>query len=160
MFYITLFFCSLQDSTLPRHIRHFLPGYMWLKVLSKSIDAFKKTKETMPQAIEFLQMLINQDCHMKNRKGLWFGELIKIEMYHMKNLDASVALLSNAVSYKSLTEVDRLDLLDRAEMLDKRKTAISKSTKATVRHILDNILNKARPTSQTSSITIEGMLCG
>ncbi|KMQ96585.1 coiled-coil domain-containing protein mtmr15 [Lasius niger] len=151
---------GLQDSTLPRHIRCFLPGYMWLKVLSKSIDAFKKTKETMPQAIEFLQTLINQDCHMKNRKGLWFGELIKIEMHHMKNLDASVALLSNAVSYESLTEVDRLDLSDRAEMLDKRKTAISKSTKATVRHILDNILNKARPTSQTSSITIEGMLCG
>lgn len=160
MFYVTLFFCSLQDSTLPRHIRCFLPGYMWLKVLSKSIDAFKKTKETMPQAIEFLQTLINQDCHMKNRKGLWFGELIKIEMHHMKNLDASVALLSNAVSYESLTEVDKLDLLDRAEMLDKRKTAISKSTKATVRRILDNILNKARPTSQTSSITIEGMLCG
>ncbi|KAL6425458.1 hypothetical protein ACFW04_009559 [Cataglyphis niger] len=151
---------SLEDSTLPRHIRCFMPGYLWLKVLSKSVDAFKKTKETMPQAMEFLRTLINQDCHMKSRKGLWFNELIKIEMYHMKNLDASVALLSDAISHGSLTEVDKLDLLDRAEMLVKRKTGINKCTKATVRHILDNMLNKARPISQTCSITIEGMLCG
>ncbi|XP_029175953.1 fanconi-associated nuclease 1-like isoform X2 [Nylanderia fulva] len=150
---------SLQDSTLPHHIRCFMPGYMWLKVLFKSIEAFKKTKETLPQAIEFLRMLINQNCHMQNRKGSWFSELIKIEVYHMKNLDSSVALLSDAVSHKSLTEVDRLDLLERAEMLVKRKTAISKNTKATVQHILDNVLNKARPTSQTSSITIKGVLC-
>lgn len=137
-----------------------MPGYLWLKVLSKSIDAFKKSKETMPQAIEFLRMLIDQDCHMKSKKGLWFNELIKIEMYHMKNIDGSVKLLSEAVLHKDLTEVDRLDLLDRAEMLDKRKTAISKCAKVTVRHILDNMLNKVRPTSQTCSITTEGMLCG
>lgn len=136
-----------------------MPGYLWLKVLSKSIDAFKKSKETMPQAIEILRTLIDQDCHMQSKKGLWFNELIKIEMYHMKNIDGSVALLSEAVSHKDLTEVDRLDLLDRAEMLVKRKT-ISKCAKATVRNILDNMLDKVRPTSQMCSITIEGMLCG
>lgn len=152
------FFCSLQDSILPHHIKCFMPGYLWLKVLSKSIDAFKKSKE-MPQAIEFLRTLIDQDCHMKSKKGLWFNELIKIEMHHMKNIDGSVALLSEAVSHKDLTEVDRLDLLDRAEMLVKRKTA-SKCAKATVRHILDNMLDKVRPTSQMCSITTEGMLCG
>lgn len=160
MFYVTLFFCSLEDSTLPRHIRRFMPGYLWLKVLSKSVDAFKKTTETMPRAVKFLRTLIDQDCHMKSRKGSWFNELIKIEMYHMKNLDASVALLLDAASHESLTKVDRLDLLDRAEMLVKRKTGINKCTKATVKHILDNMLNKARPISQTCSITIEGMLCG
>lgn len=152
------FFCSLQDSILPHHIKCFMPGYLWLKVLSKSIDAFKKSKE-MPQAIEFLRTLIDQDCHMKSKKGLWFNELIKIEMYHMKNIDGSIALLSEAVSHKDFTEVDRLDLLDRAEMLGKRKTA-SKCAKATVRHILDNMLDKVRPTSQMCSITTEGMLCG
>ncbi|XP_072747901.1 fanconi-associated nuclease 1 [Anoplolepis gracilipes] len=151
---------SLQDSTLPRHIRRFMPGYLWLKVLSKSVDAFKKTKETMPQAMEFLRILIDQDCHMKSRKGSWFNELIKIEMFHMKNLDASVALLSDAVSHESLTEVDRLDLLDKAERLVNRKTTISKCTKVIVRHILKNGLDKARPTSQTCSIIMEGMLCG
>ncbi|EFN62889.1 Coiled-coil domain-containing protein MTMR15 [Camponotus floridanus] len=149
----------LQDSILPHHIKCFMPGYLWFKVLSKSIDAFKKSKETMPQAIEILRTLIDQDHHMKSKKGLWFNELIKIEMHHMKNIDGSVALLSEAVSYKDLTEVDRLDLLDRAEMLVRRKT-ISKCAKATVRHILDNMLDKVRPTSQMCSITIEGMLCG
>lgn len=154
-----LFFCSLQDSTLPRHIRRFMPGYLWLKVLSKSIDAFKKTKETLPQAREFLRMLIDQDCHMKSRKGSWFNELITIEMHHMKDPNASVAVLLDAVSHENLTEVDRLDLLDKADRLVKRKTVISGSAKATVKDILGNVLNKARPTSQTCSNTIEGMLC-
>lgn len=134
-----------------------MPGYLWLKVLSKSIDAFKKSKE-MPQAITFLRTLIDQDCHMKSKKGLWFNELIKIEMYHMKNIVGSVALLSEAVLHKNLTEVGRLDLLDRAEMLAKRKI-ISKCTKATVIHILNNVLDKVRPTSQPCSITVNGMLC-
>ncbi|EZA59668.1 Fanconi-associated nuclease [Ooceraea biroi] len=150
---------SLEDSTLPQHIRHFLPGYMWFKVLSKSVDAFKKTKETMPQAIEFLQMLINQDCHMRGKKGRWYNELIKIEMYHRKNLDGSVTLLSDAVLCDSLTEVDRLDLLDRAERLVKRKSGITQRTKNTVKQMLDSTLSKARLTSEQSSVTIEGTLC-
>ncbi|XP_024874782.1 fanconi-associated nuclease 1-like [Temnothorax curvispinosus] len=149
---------SLQNSNLPHYIRHFMPGYMWLKVLSKSIDAFKKMKETIPLAIEFLRMLINQDCHMKHRKGQWYSELIKIEMFHRKNLEASVAVLSDAMTYESLTEVDRLDLLDRAEKIVKRKSGISQHAKAFVKRMLDNGF-RTQLTSSTS-ITIKGTLCG
>ncbi|XP_020291631.1 fanconi-associated nuclease 1-like [Pseudomyrmex gracilis] len=149
---------SLKDSALPQHVRHFMPGYMWLKVLSKSIDAFKKTKE-FSKAIEFLQTLINQQCHMKNKKGQWYCELIKIENFHKKNLDDSVALLSKAVKAKNLTEVDRLDLLDRAEKLVKRKTGISQQAKEAAKNILDNVLNRARPTHHINNNTIQGTLC-
>lgn len=136
-----------------------MPSYMWLKVLYKSIEAFKKTKETMPLAIKYLQILIDQDCHMKHRKGQWYSELIKIEMYHRKNLEASVALLTNAMSYKNLTEVDRLDLLDRAEMIVKRKSGISERAKDTVKCMLDNEFSRIQLTPPSYS-TIEGTLCG
>lgn len=151
--------CSLKDSTLPRHIRHFFPGYTWLKVLSKSVDAFKKSKETMPQATEFLRMLIDQDCHMRGKKGQWYSEWIKIEMHHRKNIDTSVRLLSSAVSYDNLTEVDKLNLLDRARMLIKRKSGIGQCAKDTLKQIVDSTLDKARLTFQPGSVTVEGTLC-
>ncbi|XP_012532751.2 fanconi-associated nuclease 1 [Monomorium pharaonis] len=147
----------LRDSSLPHHIRHFMPGYMWLKVLSKSIDAFKKTEEMMPLAVKFLQMLIDQNCHMKHRKGQWYLELIKIEMYHKKDLEASVALLSNAVMYNSLTEVNKLDLLNKAEIIVKRKSGINKRTKEIVKHILDNVFLRIKLTSPNNTI-IKGTL--
>ncbi|XP_011861441.1 PREDICTED: fanconi-associated nuclease 1-like isoform X2 [Vollenhovia emeryi] len=152
-------FLALEESLqeLPHHIRHFMPGYMWLKVLYKSIDAFKKT--TMTQAIEFLQMLINQNCHMKHRKGQWYGELIKIQMYHMKNIVAGVTLLSDAITCESLTEVDRLDLSDRAELIIKRKSGISKHERATAQQILDKVFSRTQLMPQ-SSITIIGTLHG
>lgn len=134
-----------------------MPGYMWLKVLYKSIDAFKKTKETMPLAVEFLRMLINQDCHMKHRKGQWYSELIKIEMYHKKDFEASITLLSDAMTCESLTEVDRLDLLDRAKMIGKRKSGISEYSKVTVKDMLDDMFSRTQPTFQ-NSITIKGTL--
>jgi len=112
----------------------------------------------MPQAIKFLHMLIRQDCYMRDKKGQWYAELIKIEMYHRKNFDIAVELLSNAVSCNSLTKVDKLDLLNRAELLIKRK-GISQYTKDTIKQILDGALNQVRPTSQMNSIIIEGTLC-
>lgn len=136
-----------------------MPCYIWLKVLSKSIDAFKKTEETMLQAIEFLNSLINQNCHMRNKKGQWYNELIKIEMFHRKNFDNSVTLISKAVLCENLTTVDKLDLLDRTERLIKRKSGISENIKNNLKITLDNTLNKTQLISDTNSITIEGELC-
>jgi len=113
----------------------------------------------MSLAIEYLLMLINQDCHMKHRKGQWYSELIKIETFHRKNLEASVALLSNAMSYENLTEVDRLDLLDRAELINKRKSGISNLVRDAVKYMLDNVFSRTWLTCQ-NSITINGTLCG
>ncbi|KYN02574.1 PREDICTED: fanconi-associated nuclease 1-like [Cyphomyrmex costatus] len=148
---------SFQDSSLPHHIRHFMPGYIWLKVLSKSIDTFKKSKETLLQALTFLRMLIEQNCHMKHRKGQWYSELIKIEMFHRKNFEASFLFLSEAVLYQNLTEVDKLDLLERAKKIDRRKSGIDKRIKDAVKMLI-NEFSKIQLTFQNSK-TIEGILC-
>lgn len=86
--------------------------------------------------------------------------MIKTEMYHRKNLDASVALLSDAVSRLSnLTEVDKLDMLERAEMLARRKSDISQDAKTTVKLILNDDLSQARLKSEIETVTIRGILC-
>lgn len=136
-----------------------MPGYVWLKVLHKSIDAFKKSKDTLPKAIEYLNTLIRQDCHMKHRKGQWYVELIKIEMFHRKHLDDSVTLLSDAITYKDLTEVDKLDLLERAEKLAKRKSGIDQYARNVATNIV-NALGKMQLISPPNSITIKGTLYG
>ncbi|XP_018350909.1 PREDICTED: fanconi-associated nuclease 1-like isoform X2 [Trachymyrmex septentrionalis] len=149
---------SFQDSSLPHHIRHFMPGYIWLKVLSKSIDAFKKSKETLSQAIQFLLILIEQNCHMKHRKGEWYNELIKIEMFHKKNFEASFMFLSQAMLCENLTEVDEFNLFDRAKKIDKRKSGIEKRTKNSVKIMLNSVFSKIQLTHQNSK-TIEGTAC-
>ncbi|KAG5329838.1 FAN1 nuclease, partial [Acromyrmex charruanus] len=150
---------SFQDSSLPHHIRHFMPGYVWLKVLSKSIDAFKKSKETLSQAIKFLLILIEQNCHMKHRKGQWYSELIKIEMFHRKNFEASFMFLSKAILCENLSEVDEFNLLDRANKIYKRKSGIEKRTKNSIKIMLDTVFNRIQLTHQNSK-TIEGTACG
>lgn len=155
----TIFIYSLKNSALPNYIRYFMPGYTWLKVLYKSIDAFKKTKDTLPQAIQFLRILVRQKCHMEHRKGQWYNEWIKIEQYHRKDPNASVGLLKKAVLQKSLTRVDRLDLLEKAEKLAKRKSNIDQRAKDSAERILRNELSGARLTSTISSVTIRGAMC-
>ncbi|KYM87539.1 Fanconi-associated nuclease 1 [Atta colombica] len=150
---------SFQDSSLPHHIRHFMPGYIWLKVLSKSIDAFKKSKETLSQAIKFLLILIEQNCHMKHRKGQWYSELIKIEMFHRKNFEASFMFLSKAMLCENLTEVDEFNLLDRAKKIYKRKSGIEEKTKNSVKIMLNTVFSRIQLTHQNSK-TIEGTVCG
>ncbi|XP_018306872.1 fanconi-associated nuclease 1 isoform X2 [Mycetomoellerius zeteki] len=151
---------SFEDSSLPHHIRHFMPGYIWLKVLRKSIDAFKKSKETLSQAIKFLRILIEQNCHMKHRKGQCFNELIKIEMFHRKNLKASFIFLSEAVLYENLTEVDEFDLLDRAKKIYKRKSGIEKTIKDEVKIILNTSFSRIQQLTFQNSKIIEGTACG
>ncbi|XP_018370527.1 PREDICTED: fanconi-associated nuclease 1-like isoform X2 [Trachymyrmex cornetzi] len=150
---------SFQDSNLPHHIRHFMPGYIWLKVLSKSINAFKKSKETMSQAIKFLRILIEQNCHMKHRKGQWYSELIKIEMFHRRDFEASFMFLSKAMLCENLTKVDKYDLWDRAKKIDKRKSGIEKTTKDSVKTMLDTKFSEMQLAHQNSK-TIEGTVCG
>lgn len=96
---------------------------------------------------------------MKHRKGQWYIELIKIKRHHEKNLEASVAILSDAVLYENLTEVDRLDLLDAANLIHKRKSGINKRTKDVVKDILDNMTRWTQFTCPNTT-TIEGTVCG
>lgn len=119
------------------HVRRFMPGYIWLKILSKSIDAFKKNKDTT-QAVKILKFLINQDCHMHAKKGTWYKELVIIEMYHHKNIEVSADIIMEALGNKHLSQVDIIELIDRGNKILKKKTGVESTTKARLNKLLDH----------------------
>lgn len=125
-------------SSLPTHVKKFFPRSVWTKVLSKSIDAFKKSPETIGDAVKYLQALINQKTY-GSYLGRWYRELTLIEMHHRKDLQASAVLTLDALSQENLTAVDVMDLLERAKKLVRRKTGINSETKSLIRDVLETL---------------------
>ena len=120
-------------------MKKFFPRSVWTKVLSKSVDAFKKSPETMEHAVKYLQALINQKSYGKSYLGRWYRELSLIEMHHRKDLQASAILTLDALSQQNLTEVDVMDLLERAKKLVRRKSGISSETKNLIKDVLETL---------------------
>ncbi|KAF7411508.1 hypothetical protein HZH66_000404 [Vespula vulgaris] len=147
---------SLEDYVLPSHISHFMPGRLWLKILSKSIDAFKKVKETLPFAIEILHKLINQNLYMQRKKEAWYAELALIEMYHNRNLEASAKITLESLKIENLSEVGTAELLERAKKLVKRKTGISNTTLTNIKITLKFM--ESNFTSSILNTTVEATL--
>ncbi|XP_076240730.1 fanconi-associated nuclease 1 isoform X2 [Calliopsis andreniformis] len=129
----------LKTSVLPMHVRRFMPGYIWLKILSISVDAFKKNKDKK-QVIEILWFLINQDCHMQTRKGAWYNELALIEMFHHKNVESSAGIIMQALN-ENLIQVDKIELIERGNKILKKKTGVQPITKVQLEQVLDNHIN-------------------
>lgn len=119
-----------------------MPGYSWTKLLSRSIDAFKKTPETIPEAINALKTLIDEKDFTQSSRGRWYSELALIEMHHRKDLESSATLTIHALQQDSLTEVDISDLLERLKKLLRRKNGISKETRMLVQEAQENIEKK------------------
>ncbi|KAK2577223.1 hypothetical protein KPH14_003369 [Odynerus spinipes] len=132
---------SLEDSMLPLHIRHFMPGYLWLKTLSKSIDAFKKVKLMLPFTIQILHTLIKQNCHMQSKKGTWYAELALIEMHHNKDLEASAKVVLESLKVENLSEFGTAEILERAKKLVKRKH-LNNTTLNSIQTMLKSMENK------------------
>ncbi|KAL2740672.1 fanconi-associated nuclease 1-like isoform X1 [Vespula squamosa] len=147
---------SLENYVLPSHISRFMPGYLWLKILSKSIDAFKKVKETLPFAIEILHKLINQNFYMQRKKEAWYAELALIEMYHNRNLEASAKITLESLKIENLSEVGTAELVERAKKLVKRKTGISNTTLANIKITLKFM--ESNFTSSILNTTVEATL--
>ncbi|KAL7295466.1 hypothetical protein TKK_0011118 [Trichogramma kaykai] len=165
-----------ENSTLPLHVRKFVAEYSWLKVMSMSVDAFKKSPETIPEAVTILKTLIDDKLFSQSSRGKWYSELALIEMHHLKNLENSAALAIHALQQNTLTEVDVSDLVDRLRKLTRRKTGLSKETRELVeKTLLDveekglvpqpantkiikaNMANRAESTGKSTwSITING----
>ena len=124
------------------HIKKFKPEYLWAKVLSKSVDAFKKTPETIPEAVEILKTLINQKHLIQTSQGKWYNELALIQMHHCKDLEASATLTIHALEQDSLTQVDVSNLFERLRKLMRRKTGISKETKDLIQKAQKKIESK------------------
>lgn len=137
------------------HVRYYMPGYIWLKILSKCIEAFKKNKDKK-RVVEILSFLLKQNCHMLSYKGKWYEELALIEMHHHKNIEISASIIIQALNTENLTQVDKVILIDRANKIVKKKI-IKSITKTTINKILDdNILHmpKYKPTSIIINATV------
>lgn len=147
-------FYSQGESTLPLHVKKFAPEYTWIKVLSKSIDSFKKTQETIPEAVSILKILIDEKHVSQSSKGRWYSELALIEMHHLKDLESSAALALHALQQDTLTEVDVSGLLDRLRKLMRRKNGISQETKALIQKTQEDIENKGLAPQPTVTKTI------
>ncbi|XP_047357457.1 fanconi-associated nuclease 1-like isoform X1 [Vespa velutina] len=150
-------FTCLENYVVPLHISRFMPGYLWLKILSKSIDAFKKVKETLPFAIEILHKLINQNFYMQRKKETWYAELALIEMHHNKNLEASAKITLKSLKIETLSEVGTAELLERAKKLVKRKNGISNTTSTNIKTTL-KFMNSKLKSPILNTITVEATL--
>lgn len=137
------------------HVRYYMPGYIWLKILSKCIEAFKKNRDKK-RVVEILSFLLKQNCHMLSHKGKWYEELALIEMYHHKNIEISASIIIQALNTENLTQVDKVNLIDRANKIVKKKI-IKSITKTTVNKILDDYIPhmpKYKPTSIIINATV------
>ncbi|XP_076763622.1 fanconi-associated nuclease 1 [Xylocopa sonorina] len=147
------------NSALPMHVKRYRPAYTWLKILSKSVDAFKKTKdaEDTNRAVEILKFLLNQDCYLHSYKGEWYAELALIEMFRHKTLETSASTVLKALNEENFTRVDKVNLMERARKIFKRKTGVNASTKAAIDEALQNNISYT-PKYKTASVTIDGIL--
>ncbi|KAG7210360.1 hypothetical protein KM043_011895 [Ampulex compressa] len=149
---------SSKNPMLPSHVKHFMPEYIWLKLLSKAIDAFKKTTETLSEAVNILNLLLKQKSYMQHRKGTWYAELALIEMFHRKDIGASARITIQALKEPNLTEVDRVDLLERAKKIAKRKTKINEDVRLYIQEELNNQSCRMIPRSTIIFNTIKAMV--
>ncbi|XP_031832687.1 fanconi-associated nuclease 1 isoform X2 [Nomia melanderi] len=129
-------FLRLKNSKIPMHVRRFMPGYVWLKILSKSVDAFKKC-ENKTRAVEILKFLLEQDCHMHTRKGKWYCELALITMHHQKDVESTALIIMKALNNEHLSQVDIEDLIGRAKKIQKKKKGIQPDTKKNISEMID-----------------------
>jgi hypothetical protein len=135
-------FCREKKFSLPLHVKKFMPEYIWIKILSKSIEAFKKTPETIIKAIKILETLIDGKNFSQNSQGRWYNELALIKMYYQKNFEDSAVLILHALKQDVLTEVDVLNLMKKLKLLMKKKIRISEKTRTFIQEkIVKNILS-------------------
>ncbi|XP_034191993.2 fanconi-associated nuclease 1 isoform X1 [Osmia lignaria lignaria] len=141
----------LKISLLPLHVRRYMPVYVWLKILSVCIDAFKKDKDKT-QVVEVLHFLLEHDYYIHTKKGKWYAELALIEMYHHKNLEASASVIMKALSTEHLTRVDKVDLIERAQRILKKKTGLKPITKLNMNKTLDEHIHQMPKYDAASNI--------
>lgn len=126
----------LKNSLLPAHVKRYLPIYVWFKILSLCIDAFKKDVDKT-QVVKVLRFLLEQDCCMHSKKGEWYCELALTEMHHNKNIEASALIVIEALNKSDLTRVDKVQLIERARRIAKRKTGLKPTIKFDINKTLD-----------------------
>lgn len=140
----------LENSMLPKHVTRYMPAFVWMKILSISIEAFKKDKDKKAkdgkngdgtnkdkkQVVEILLFLLEQNCYMHTYKGKWYDELALIEMYHHKDIETCASIIIKALNTENITQIDKINLMKRARKIVKKKDGIKPSTRDTLNKIL------------------------
>lgn len=122
-----------------------MPKHAWAKVMIKSLDAFKKSPETMDQALQILHRLIYQKYYMQLRKGRLYNEMALIYMHHLKDIDTAAKFIIEGLNQEPITDIDKIDLVDRGNRLFKRK-GIQSQLKSQLQNILNQVNPKFEPT--------------
>lgn len=142
----------LENSILPKHVTHYMPAFLWMKILSISIEAFKKdtdkeakdgkngdgTNKNKKRVVEILSFLLEQNCYMQTCKGKWYDELALIEMYHHKDIETCASIIIKALNTENITQIDRINLMKRARKIVNKKNGIKPNTRDTLNKILYN----------------------
>ncbi|CAK9833657.1 Fanconi-associated nuclease 1 [Anthophora retusa] len=131
----------LEHSALPAHVKRYVPVYVWLKILSKCVDAFKKA-ENKSRVVEVLKMLLKQDCYMYENKGKWYIELAQIEMYYNKNVIKTASIITKALNTETLTQVDKVTLIERMNKILAKKTKLKSVQRVSINETLKNHIHE------------------
>lgn len=140
---------------IPAHVKKYDPKSAWVKVLSKSIDSFKKSKE-ITEACKYLNFLIEEIKYGQKLKGSWYSELALIEMHYNKNLDNSSDLIVRALSEK-FNEVNLKDLLDRAQKLLKH-SKLSENSRLNLNTAMSNMEKIPEPKVNVEIVKADMMI--
>lgn len=115
-----------------------MPGYVWLKILSASVAAFKKNSDKQ-RVVEILHCLVTQNCHRHAYKGRCYTELALIQMHHLRDIESTARIIERALNEtEHLTQVDKLCLLERATKIVNRKTGVKPITKGLMEQVLSD----------------------
>ena len=148
---------SENKSSLPLHIQKFEPLHTWMKALYKSVNAFKKSAETIPDAVSILETLINKSYSQSSRVK-YFNELALIESHHLKNLEKSAALTLEGVKSSNMSLIATCESLERISKLLKRKNGLSDETRTALINVQENIKMEYPDPDQTQTKVISANL--
>ncbi|CAK9817589.1 Fanconi-associated nuclease 1 [Anthophora quadrimaculata] len=132
---------SLKHSALPAYIKRYIPVHVWLKILSKCIDGYKKGGNRN-DVVEVLKMLLKQDCYMCENRGKWYTELAQIEMYYNKNMIKTASIITKALNTETLTQVDKVTLIERMNKILEKKTKLKAVQRVSIYETLKNHINE------------------
>ncbi|CAK9798882.1 Fanconi-associated nuclease 1 [Anthophora plagiata] len=146
---------SSEHSALPAHVKRYIPVYVWLKILSKCVDAFKKSANKK-RVVEVLKMLLRQNCSMYENKGKWYTELAQIEMYYNKNVIKTASIITKALNTETLTQVDKVNLIERMNKILEKKTQLKSVQRVSINETLKNHIHEM-PKYKIPISTITGL---
>jgi Fanconi-associated nuclease 1 len=83
----SLILFSDLDKTLPLFIRRYTAGSTYAYAMTKAIEAFRKSKDQIPECVIILQELLHQNVYLPQFRGRWYDQLALLLHVHLKNFE-------------------------------------------------------------------------